>query len=103
MLTAEYFAVTIDRETIGHPGKEIADMARAFDMEVLPHVSIAMGPQLAAALHFAAAAGCRWCEYNPKVVEMANRFLKEPVRLEGAEYLIPQGPGLGVELTGGVF
>jgi galactonate dehydratase len=81
----------------------IADMARAFDMEVLPHVSIAMGPQLAAALHFAAAAGCRWCEYNPTVVEMANRFLKDPVRLEGAEYLIPQGPGLGVELTGEVF
>lgn len=79
----------------------IAEMARAFDMEVIPHVSIAMGPQLAAALHFAAAAGCRWCEYNPRVVEMANRFLKAPVRLDGAEYVIPAGAGLGVELTGG--
>lgn len=81
----------------------IADMARAFGMDVIPHVSIAMGPQLAAALHFAAAAGCRWCEYNPSVVAMANRFLKEPVRLDGAEYLVPQGPGLGVELTSEVF
>jgi galactonate dehydratase len=78
----------------------IADMARAYDVEVVPHVSIAFGPQLAAALHFAAAAGCHWCEYNPQVVETANRFLAEPIRLDGAAYLVPQAPGLGVTLTG---
>ncbi|MCC6591504.1 MAG: mandelate racemase/muconate lactonizing enzyme family protein [Bryobacterales bacterium] len=76
----------------------IADMAEAFEMQVVPHVSIAFGPQLAAALHFAVAAGCRWCEYNPRVVETANRFLMDPVKLDGAEYLIPQGYGLGIEM-----
>jgi len=42
---------------------------------VVPHLSIAMGPQIAAAIHFAAAIpNCELLEYNPNVLEMANRF-----------------------------
>lgn len=73
-------------------------IAAAFSGEIIPHLSIAMGPQIAAALHFAAAAeNCTLCEYNPHVLESANRFLRTPLTRQGGEYLVPQTPGLGVE------
>jgi galactonate dehydratase len=73
------------------------EVAFEFGGEVAPHLSIAMGPQIAAALHFAAAAeGCRVCEFNPNVLGMANAFLAEPLVREGGQYRIPEGPGLGV-------
>jgi galactonate dehydratase len=64
---------------------------------VVPHLSIAMGPQIAAALHFAAATGhCPLCEYNPNVLAMANAFLAEPLVQKEGLYHIPQSPGLGL-------
>lgn len=72
-------------------------IARAFAGEVVPHLSIAMGPQIAAALHFAAATpNCNLCEFNPSVLEMANRFLLEPIHCREGFYEIPAGPGLGI-------
>jgi len=68
-------------------------------LRTVPHISIAMAPQIAAALHFAAAApSCGLAEYNPKVFTVANRFLREPLALKGAAYRVPTGPGLGVEI-----
>ena len=65
----------------------------------MPHISIAMGPQIAAGVHFAAAApGCRLAEYNPKVFTVANRFLRRRLELSGASYELPSAPGLGVEV-----
>ena len=73
------------------------EIAAASPLEVVPHLSIAMGPQIAAALHFAAAAGnCNLCEFNPNVLDTANAFLREPLVREGASYHIPQAPGLGI-------
>ena len=70
------------------------------EIEVVPHVSIAMGPQIAGGLHFSAAApNCPLVEYNPKVLETANRFLKEPIVMERASYGLPTGAGLGAEMT----
>ncbi len=78
-------------------GMRLAGMAVASGATVVPHISIALGPQVAAALHFAAAApGCNLAEYNPRVLEVANSFLEEPIRLEGANYVTPRGPGLGI-------
>ena len=72
-------------------------IAAAFQGEVVPHLSIAMGPQIAAALHFAAAAeNCHLCEFNPNVLETANSFLSEPLVRAGGGYLTPSLPGLGV-------
>ena len=80
-------------------GLRIAREAVRRGLEVVPHVSIAMGPQIAAAIHFAAAApGCRVLEFNPTVVDMANRYLQEPVRVEQASYAVPEDDGLGVML-----
>ena len=81
-------------------GLRLAAQAEWMKVPVVPHISIAFGPQVAAALQFAAAVGnCNLAEYNPQVLTVANRFLAEPIQLEGQSYLVPQGPGLGIELT----
>jgi galactonate dehydratase len=73
-------------------------IAEGFAGEIVPHLSIAMGPQIAAAIHFAAAAShCNLCEFNPNVLDTANAFLENPLVREGAHYKVPQGPGLGIE------
>jgi D-galactarolactone cycloisomerase len=80
-------------------GLRIARAAEARGIAVVPHVSIALGPQIAAAVHFAAAVpNCAMLEFNPNVVETANRYLEEPLRMDGAAYVVPEGPGLGVSI-----
>jgi D-galactarolactone cycloisomerase len=72
-------------------------IARAFGGSVVPHVSIAMGPQIAAAIHVAAALeNCPLCEFNPNVLATANSFLAQPIVREGAVYRVPTEPGLGI-------
>jgi galactonate dehydratase len=67
--------------------------------QVVPHVSIALGPQIAAAIHAAAAMpNCSLCEYNPAVFEVSNRYLTEPLEMNGPAYLVPAPPGLGIEI-----
>lgn len=76
-------------------------ITEGFGGEVVPHLSIAMGPQIAAALHFAAAMeNCQLCEFNPNVLAMANTFLAEPLTCNDGEYRIPDGPGLGIVWNG---
>lgn len=78
-------------------GLRIAVLAAGHNAAVLPHVSIALGPQIAAAIHFSAAVeNAPLLEFNPAVLEMANRFLAVPLRVEDAQWLVPEGPGLGV-------
>ena len=72
-------------------------IARAFGGSIVPHVSIAMGPQIAAAIHVAAALeNCSLCEFNPNVLATANAFLAQPIVREGAVYRVPTEPGLGI-------
>jgi D-galactarolactone cycloisomerase len=72
-------------------------IARAFGTPIVPHLSIAMGPQIAAALHYAAAVdACTLCEFNPNVLDTANQFLAEPLVQKGGVYHTPTLPGLGV-------
>lgn len=75
-------------------------IAAAFPGPVVPHLSIAMGPQVAAAIHVAAAVStCDLCEFNPNVLATANAFLAEPLRCEGGRYAVPSAPGLGIEFN----
>ncbi len=77
----------------------IATGAAAVGISVVPHLSIALGPQIAAAIQFAAVAdNCTLCEYNPRVLETANRFLKQPLAFTGSGYEVPTGAGWGIEL-----
>jgi galactonate dehydratase len=72
----------------------IAGEARGRGIQMVPHVSIALGPQLAAAIHVSGAL----CEYNPTVFSVANRYLVEPLQITGNAYRVPAAPGLGVEI-----
>ena len=66
---------------------------------IVPHISIAMGPQIAAALHFSSAMrNVELAEYNPAVFSVANGFLSDPLAMDGPTYRVPSGPGLGVEI-----
>jgi len=81
-------------------GLRMAALAAERGIRVVPHISIAFGPQLAAALHFAAVApGCDLAEYNPQVLAVANRYLRDPIVLNGTSYIVPDRPGLGVDLS----
>jgi galactonate dehydratase len=81
-------------------GMRLASAAAELGIATVPHVSIAFGPQLAAALHFAAAVpNCNLVEYNPQVAAIANRFLADPIQMDGSSYVVPQAPGLGIELV----
>jgi D-galactarolactone cycloisomerase len=80
-------------------GLRIARAAEARGLEVIPHISIALGPQIAAAIHFAASIpNCPLLEYNPNVLSVANTRLSEPIALDGAAYKVSDGPGLGVTM-----
>lgn len=90
-------AMAVVQPDLGRCGITESLRIAALSPELVPHVSIAFGPQIAAALHLAAALpNCRLCEYNPRVLEVANRFLERPLELQGAQWLMPQEPGLGV-------
>lgn len=82
-------------------GLRIARAAEARGLAVIPHVSIALGPQIAAAIHLAASIpNCPMLEYNPAVVAMANRFLETPLVMNEEHYVVPTGSGLGVNPKG---
>ena len=69
-------------------------------VQLAPHVSIALGPQIAAAVHLSSAlSGSTVCEFNPTVFESSNRLLREPLVMEGACYQVPTAPGLGIEFA----
>jgi galactonate dehydratase len=80
-------------------GKKVADLARAHDMLVAPHCSV--GPvALCAAVHFG------WATPDVLIQEDFSAY-DVPWRAElvrgqsvarGGEFLLPDGPGLGVEL-----
>jgi D-galactarolactone cycloisomerase len=78
----------------------IARAAEELGLRVVPHVSIALGPQIAAAIHFAASIpNCPLLEFNPNVLSVANAYLKDPITLSGAAYTVPDAPGLGVTMN----
>lgn len=96
-------AVDVVQPDIGRTGiteaRKIATLAETFHLPIAPHVSIGLGPQIAAVLHFGAACGnLRVVECNPKVYQVANQFLRQPMEFGAAVLPVPEGPGLGIEL-----
>lgn len=88
-----------------HTGLGLGEGLVCARLAIQEYVSIALPPQLQAAVETAAALGnCPLCEYNPSVVEMANRFAGEtPFRLAGGAYQLGPlgefGGGLGEALS----
>jgi galactonate dehydratase len=78
---------------------KIAHMAEAFNIPVAPHLSVGLGPCIAASIHAAAAIPNLWLlEYQPPVFELANTLLMDPLVCEQGQYHLPSGPGLGIRI-----
>ena len=95
-------AMSIIQPEIGHTGisqfMQIARMANAFHVKVIPHASIGIGIFQAASLHAAAALpNCPMHEYQHSVFDRNLRFVTGNMRCEAGAFAIPDGPGLGVE------
>jgi D-galactarolactone cycloisomerase len=76
----------------------MGEMARSHDIPVVVRVEESVGPQLAAAIQFAAMAPNRRVEYNRKTLEMANQILATPIEVVEGKYEVPPAPGLGIEI-----
>ena len=78
---------------------KIAHMAEAFNIPVAPHLSVGLGPCIAASIHAAAAIpNLFMLEYQPPVFELANSLLEAPLTCSDGAFKIPEGVGLGVSI-----
>lgn len=76
---------------------KIASMAEAFNVPVAPHLSVGLGPCIAASIQLAASIPNLYLlEYQPPVFELAGSLLEEPLTCTAGHYAIPDGPGLGI-------
>ena len=101
-------AMSILQPEMGHTGvsqfMQIARMANAFHVKVIPHASIGIGIFQAASLHAAAALpNCPMHEYQHSVFDRNLRFVKTTMRCEGGVFHLPEGPGLGAEPSAEVW
>ncbi len=87
---------------------DIAAIARAHDLELIPHLGSPTAIGLAANLHWAAAAGCALVEYDiyPDL-PVRDALLRRPVfdlaHVDGGTIRVPDGPGLGLEIDESAF
>jgi L-alanine-DL-glutamate epimerase-like enolase superfamily enzyme len=97
-------AADIYQPDVGRTGiteaKKIANMAEAFNIPIAPHLSVGQGICIAATLHLSAAIPNLYIlEYQPTVLDTANTLLINPIVCDQGRYLLPEGPGLGVEIN----
>ena len=93
--------LAIVQPEMGHAGvtefMRIAALARARHARLMPHATIGLGIFLAASLHASATQPhCVLHEYQHSVFDRNLRFLEGTMRLEGTDYVLPDGNGLGV-------
>lgn len=96
-------AADIYQPDIGRTGiteaRKIANLAEAFNIPIAPHLSVGQGICIAATLHLSAAiSNLLIVEYQPTVMTVANSLLVRPLVCEQGHYLLPEGPGLGVDI-----
>ena len=94
--------MSIIQPEMGHTGisqfMQIGRMAHAFHVRVIPHASIGIGIFQAASLHAAAALpNCPMHEYQHSVFDRNLCFVRTSMRCEAGAFVLPEGPGLGIE------
>ena len=99
----EQRAADILQPDVGRTGiselMHIASLAETWNLRVAPHLSVGLGPCIAASIHTAAAIpNLFMLEYQPPVFAIANQLLKQPLICNHGEYHLPQGAGLGIEI-----
>jgi galactonate dehydratase len=95
-------AMTYAQPEMGHTGisqfMQIARMAQAFHVKVIPHASVGVGIYQAASLHAAAALpNVPMHEYQHSVFDRNLAFVTTTMRCDRGAFTLPKGPGLGIE------
>jgi galactonate dehydratase len=79
--------------------RRIFDLADALHTPYGIHGGKGFGPYLAANLHVAAAArNFTWIDYSDGLHRAANLVLRRPIEWRTGGYVLPRGPGLGIEV-----
>ncbi len=100
--------MTIIQPEMGHTGitefLHIGRLAHAFHVDTIPHASIGIGVFMAASL-LATAALKRvpYHEYQHSIFDKNLKFVTGAMGCEKGHYILPEGPGLGVEPHPSVF
>jgi len=80
-------------------GNRLAELASSFHVSMAPHISIGLGPQIAAAVHCAASwSNLEYVECNPQVYAVAERFQREDLGFSASRVSVSERPGLGIEM-----
>lgn len=100
----EQRAMDIVQPDVGRTGitelMHIASLAQTWNLQVAPHLSVGLGPCIAASIHVAAALpNLFMLEFQPPVFELANQLLDTPLVCEAGHYTLPQGAGLGIAIN----
>ena len=95
-------AMAFAQPEMGHTGisqfMQIAHMANAFHVKVIPHASVGVGIYQAASLHASAALpNVPMHEYQHSVFDRNLAFVHTTMRCERGAFTLPEGPGLGIE------
>jgi L-alanine-DL-glutamate epimerase-like enolase superfamily enzyme len=78
---------------------KIAHLARSWGMKVIPHFSAAV-VSLAANMHWGAmVSNCDWFELTQDPNPLRDELARNPIRVEKGAVILPEGPGLGIELN----
>ena len=78
----------------------IAAMAAKHGIAVAPHLSVGLGPMIAASIHVGASIPNLYLlEFQPPTVALANDLLRVGIEANRGHYTIPDGPGLGVHIS----
>jgi L-alanine-DL-glutamate epimerase-like enolase superfamily enzyme len=81
-------------------GKRIAEMAEAYQVPIALHLGMSLGVANAATWHVAAAIPNFYIqEIHPPLVELSNQFFRQPLEIIQGEAVLPDRPGLGVEIN----
>ena len=80
-------------------GRRIAELAHAHQVPVALHLGLSLGVANAATWHVAAALPNFYLqECHVPLVEISNRFFHEPLEILNGEAVVPERPGLGVDI-----
>jgi L-alanine-DL-glutamate epimerase-like enolase superfamily enzyme len=87
---------------------EVASLAKAHDLAVVPHVGGLTAVGVAAGLHLSAAMEPELMEYDPDPYQpLRDELLVDPIfgmdRVVDGRLSVPSGPGLGIEIDEAVL
>ncbi len=100
--------MTIIQPEMGHTGitefLHIGRLAHAFHVDTIPHASIGIGIFMAASLQATSALKrVPYHEYQHSIFDKNLKFVTGKMGCEKGHYILPEGPGLGVEPHASVF